>query len=172
VSLFIEVMAWIVIAYAAVPTVLTLLDLAAGLYAGKQRHGRAKTLGDAWPDLRAFLPCAPIGVSLLGHQLSTDTAGWWLTQIPLLATTILYLSAWIRPRLAGRPGTPAADREIRTYLVAFAATTSLLTYEWQAGTAGWWLMHIPVFAASVVCLEAAIRYLTRRKSDRPTAEPS
>lgn len=79
-SVFIEVLAWIIIAYAAVPIVITLVYLEAGRHAGKQRHGRAMTMGEAWPDLRTFLPCVVAGVSLLGNQWNTDTAGWWLAQ--------------------------------------------------------------------------------------------
>jgi hypothetical protein len=171
-SVFIEVLGWIIIACAAVPIVIILISLEAGLHAGKQRHGRATTMGEAWPDLRTFLPCVVIGISLLGHQLSTDTAGWWLTQIPLLATTTLYFAAWIQSLRAGRPGTAEADREIRGYLLAFGAIIPLLTYQWKTGTDGWWLMHIPVLAAGAVTLEAVIRYLIRRKSGGPTAEPS
>jgi hypothetical protein len=171
-SVFIEVTAWIIIACGAVPIVITLIYLEAGLHARKQRHGRATTLGEAWPDVRAFLPCVAIGVSLLGRQWSTDSPGWWLAQIPLLATTTLYLAAWIRSLLTGRPGTPAAEREIRGYLPAFAAVTPLLTYHWKADTAGWWLMHLPVLAAGGVYFEVGIRYLIRRKSGGPTAEPS
>jgi hypothetical protein len=171
-SVFIEVLAWVFIAYAAVPIVIRLIDLEAGLHAGKQRHGRATTIGEAWPDLRTFLPCVAIGVSLLGHQWGADTAGWWLAQIPLFATMTLYLVAWIRSLLAGRPGTSAADREIRGYLLAFGGITPLLTYQWNGGTPGWWLMHIPVFAAGAVCLEAGLRYLIGHRSGGPTAEPS
>jgi hypothetical protein len=171
-SVFIEVLGWIIIAFAAVPIVIILIDLEAGLHAGKQRHGRATTIGETWPDIRGFLPCVAIGVSLLGHEWSTDTAGWWLTQMPLLATTTLYVAAWIRSLLTGRPGTAEADREIRGYLLAFAAVIPLLTYHWKSGTPGWWLMHIPVIAAGAVTLEAGIRYLMRRRSGGPTAEPS
>ncbi|HEX4659892.1 MAG TPA: hypothetical protein VH307_21105 [Streptosporangiaceae bacterium] len=171
-SVFIEVVAWIIITFAAVPIVITLVYLEAGLHARKQRHGRATTIGEAWPDIRNFLPCVAIGVSLLGHQWRTDTAGWWLAQIPLFAFVTLYLAAWIRSLLTGRPGTSAADREIRGYLLAFAAVTPLLTYQWIADTAGWWLMDIPVLAAGAVSLEAGIRYLMRRKPGGPTAEPS
>jgi hypothetical protein len=172
VSVFIEVVAWIIIAYAAVPIVITLVYLEASLHAGKQRHGRATTIGEAWPDIRVFLPCVAIGVSLLGRQWSTDTAGWWLAQTPLFAAVTAYLAAWIRSLLTGRPGTSAADREIRGYLLAFAAITPLLTYQWKGDTAGWWLMHVPVLAAGAVSLEAGLRYLIRRKSGGPTAEPS
>jgi hypothetical protein len=171
-SVFIEVLAWVFIAYAAVPIVITLSYLEAGLHARKQRHGRATTIGEAWPDIRAFLPCVAIGVSLLGHQWSPDTAGWWLAQIPLFATMTLYLAAWIRSLLAGRPGTSAADRETRGYLLVFAGITPLLTYQWEGGTAGWWLMHIPILAAGAVYLEAGLRYLIRHKSGGPTAELS
>ncbi len=171
-SVFIEVVAWIIIAYAAVPIVITLVYLEAGMHAGRQRHGRATTMGEAWPDIRAFLPCVAIGVSLLGHQWSTDTAGWWLAQIPLFATVTLYLAAWIRSLLTGRPGTSAADREIRGYLLAFAAVTPLLTYQWKGDSAGWWLMHVPVLVAGAVYLEVGIRYLISRKSGGPTAESS
>jgi hypothetical protein len=172
VSLFIEVVAWVIIAFAAVPILITLVYLEAGLHAGKQRHGRATTMSEAWPDIRAFLPCVAIGVSLLGRQWSTDTAWWWLAQLPLLAAVTVYLAAWIRSLLAGRPGTSEADREIRGYLVAFAAVTPLLTYHWKADTAGWWLMHLPAVAAGAVCLEACLRYLIRRKPGGPTAAPS
>lgn len=171
-SVSIEVVAWVIIAFAAVPIVLMLVDLEAGLHAGKQRHGRATTMGELWPDIRGFLPCVAIGVSLLGHQWSTDTAGWRLAQIPLLAFVTLCLAAWIRSLLAGRPGTGEADREIRGYLLAFSAVSPLLTYHWKSGTPGWWLMHIPVLAAGAVCLEAGIRYLRSRKSGGPTPEPS
>ena len=171
-AVFIEVVAWVIIAFGAVPIVLTLVDLEAGLHAGKQRHGRATTVGEVWPDIRGFLPCVAIGVSLLGHQWRTDTAGWWMVQIPLFSFVTLYLAAWIRSLLTGRPGTSAADREIRGYLLAFAGVIPLLTYQWKAGTAGWWLIHVPALAAGAVCLEAGIRYLNRRKSGGPTAEPS
>jgi hypothetical protein len=171
-SVFIEVLAWVILIYAAVPIVITLIYLEAGRHAGKQRHGRATTMGDAWPDIRAFLPCVAVGVSLLGHQWSPDTAGWRLAQIPLFAAMTLYLAAWIRSLLAGRPGTSAADREIRGYLLVFAAIIPLLTYQWKGGTAGWWLMYVPVLVAGTVYLEAGIRYLVRRKPSGPTAEPS
>jgi hypothetical protein len=171
-SVFIEVLAWVMIAYATVPIALTLVNLEAGLHAGKQRHGRATTIGEAWPDLRVFLPCAAIGVSLLGHQWGAGTARRWLAQIPLFATMTVYLAAWARSLLAGGAGTSAADREIRLYLLAFAGITPLLTYQWKGDTAGWWVMHIPVLAAGAVYLEAGVRYLIRPKSGGPTAEPS
>jgi hypothetical protein len=83
----------------------------------------------------------------------------------------VYLVAWIRSLLTGRPGTSAADREIRGYLLAFGVTP-LLTYQWKADTPGWWLVHVPALAAWAVLLEAGIRYLMRRKSGGPTTEPS
>lgn len=46
-SVFIGVLGWIIIAYAALPIVIILIDLEAGLHAGKQRHGRATTMGEA-----------------------------------------------------------------------------------------------------------------------------
>ena len=171
-SVFIEVVAWVLIALGAVPIVIILVCLEAGLHAGRQRHGRAMTIGEAWPDIRVFLPFVVIGVSLLGHGWSTDTAGWWLAQIPLFAAVAWYLVAWIRSLLAGRPGTSAADREIRGYLLACGGVTPLLTYHWKADTPGWWLVHVPVLAAGAVCCEAGIRYLISRKSGGPTAEPS
>ena len=171
-SVFIEVVAWTFIVLGAVPIVLTLVSLEAGLHAGRQRHGRAMTIGEAWPDIRGFLPCVVVGVSLLGHQWSTHTAGWWLAQIPLFATVAVYLVAWIRSLLTGRPGTSAADREIRGYLLAFGGVTPLLTYQWKGDTPAWWLVHVPVLAGGAVCLEVGIRYLMSRKSGGPTAEPS
>jgi hypothetical protein len=171
-SVFIEVLGWIVVAFGAVPIVLTLVDLEAGMHAGKQRHGRATTLGEVWPDIRGFLPCVAIGASLLGHQWGTATAGWWLAQSPLFACVALYLAAWMRSLLTGGPGTAEVDREIRGYLLAFASVFPLITYHWKGGTPGWWLMHIPVIAAGAVTLEAVITYLMSRKSGGPTAEPS
>jgi hypothetical protein len=84
----------------------------------------------------------------------------------------VYLAAWIRSLLTGGAATLAADREIRVYLLAFAAVTPLLTYQWKGGTAGWWVMHIPVLVVGAVYLEAGVRYLIRPKSGGPTAEPS
>jgi len=45
-SVFIEVVAWIMIAWGAVPIVITLVYVEAGLHAGRQRHGRATTMGE------------------------------------------------------------------------------------------------------------------------------
>ncbi len=171
-SVFIGVLAWIVIAFGAVPTALTLLSLEAGRHARNQRHGRSTPIAEVWPDLRAFLPYVAIGVSLLGHQWQPGTPGWWLPQVPLLATMTLYLGTWVWSRTRGTPATPEADRETRNYLLGFAGITPLVTYQWKADTAGWWLMHIPVLAAGVVCAEAGLQYLIRRKSRGPTAEPS
>ena len=171
-SVFIEVLAWIVIAFGAVPIALTLLSLEAGRHARNQRHGRSTPIAEVWPDLRAFLPYVAIGVSLLGHQWQPGTPGWWLPQVPLLATMTLYLGTWVWSRTRGTPATPEADRETRNYLLGFAGITPLVTYQWKADTAGWWLMHIPVLAAGVVCAEAGLQYLIRRKSRGPTAEPS
>jgi hypothetical protein len=170
-SVFIEVLAWIVIAFGVVPTVLTLLSLEAGRHARNQRHGRATSIAEVWPDLRDFLPLVVIGVSLLGYRWQPGTPGWWLPQVPLLATMTLYLGTWIWSRTRGTPGTPEAERERRNYLLAFAATIPLVTYRWKADTAGWWLMHIPVLAAATVCAEAGLQYLVRRRSGGPTAEP-
>jgi hypothetical protein len=52
-SVFIEVLAWIVIAYATVAIVVTLLPEGAGRHTRNQRQGRAVTLADVWPDLRS-----------------------------------------------------------------------------------------------------------------------
>ena len=98
-----------------------------------------------------------------GHARMVATAG------SLLATMTLYLGTWIWSRTRG---TPEADRERRNYLLAFAATIPLVTYQWKADTAGLWLIHIPVLAAGVVCAEADLQYLMRRKSGESTAEPS
>jgi hypothetical protein len=171
-SVFVEVLAWVILVYAAVPIVIILINLEAGRHAGKQRHGRATTMREVWPDLRIFLPCVAIGVSLLGRQWGTGTAGWWLAQIPLFAAMTLYLVAWIRSLLAGRPGTSPTDREIRGYLLVFAAIIPLLTYQWKGGTAGWWVMHIPVAVVAAVYLEAGIRFVIRHRPSGPTAEPS
>jgi hypothetical protein len=171
-SVFIEILAWIVIASGAVPVVVTLLSLEAGRHARNQWHGRAMPFAEAWPDLRDFLPLIAIGASLLGHGWQPGTPGWWLPQVPLLATMTMYLGTWIWSRTRGTPGTPEAERERRNYLLAFAATIPLVTYQWKADTAGWWLIHIPVLAAGVVCAEAGLQYLMRRKSGGSTAEPS
>jgi hypothetical protein len=171
-SVFIEVLAWIVIAFGAVAVVVTLISLEAGRHARNQRHGRAVPFAEAWSDLRAFLPLVAIGVSLLGNRWQPGTPGWWLPQVPLLATMTLYLGTWIWSRTRGTPATPEADRERRNFLLAFAATIPLVTYDWKADTAGWWLMHIPILAAGVVCGEAVLQYLMRRKSGGSTAEPS
>jgi CHASE2 domain-containing sensor protein len=90
----------------------------------------------------------------------------------LLAAMSLYLGTWVWSRTQGTPATPEADRETRNYLLAFAVTTPLITYQWKADTAGWWLTHIPVLAAGVVCAEAGLQYLIRRKSGGPTAQSS
>ena len=57
-SVFIEVLAWIVIAIGAVAVVVTLISLEAGRHARNHRHGRAMPFAEAWSDLRAFLPLA------------------------------------------------------------------------------------------------------------------
>jgi hypothetical protein len=57
-------------------------------------------------------------------------------------------------------------------MLAFAATTPLLTYQWKADTFGWWLMHVPVLAAVVVCAEAGLQHLMRRKRGGSTAQSS
>ena len=171
-SVFIEVLAWIVIVIGAVAVVVTLISLEAGRHARNHRHGRAMPFAEAWSDLRAFLPLVVIGVSLLGYRWPPGTPGWWLPQVPLLATMTLYLGTWIWSRTRGTPGTPQADRERRNYLLALAATIPLVTYQWKADTTGWWLMHLPVLAAGVVCAEAVLQYLMRRRSGGPTAQSS
>jgi hypothetical protein len=171
-SVFIEVLAWVVIVCGAVPVMVTLLSLEAGRHARNHRHGRVIPFAETWSDLRAFLPLVAIGVSLLGQNWPPGTPGWWLPQVPLLATMTLYLGTWIWSRTRGTPATPEADRETPNYLLAFAATVPLVTYQWKADTAGWWLMHVPVLAAGVVCAEAALQYLMRRKSGGPRAESS
>ena len=171
-SVFIEVLAWIVIALGAVPFALTLLSLEAGRHARNQRHGRATPIAEVWADLRDSLPCVAIGVSLLGYQWQPGTPGWWLPQVPLLAIMSLYLGTWIWSRTRGTPATPEADRKRRNYLLAFAGVIPLVTYQWKTDTAGWWLMHLPILAAGIVCAEAGLQYLIRRKSGGATAEPS
>jgi hypothetical protein len=114
-------------------------------------------MAEAWSDLRAFLPYVAIGVSLLGNQWQPGTPGWWVPQVPLLGTTTLYLGTWIWSRTRGTPGTLEAEREMRNYLLGFAATIPLVTYQRKADTAGWWLMHIPVLAAGAVCAEAGLQ---------------
>ncbi len=59
-STFIEIIAWLFIAYAALPLMITLLDLATGLQVKRMRHGRARTMGEAWPDVRIFVPILAI----------------------------------------------------------------------------------------------------------------
>ena len=108
-SVFIGVVAWMIIAFVAMPIVITLVYLEAGLHAGKQRHGRAVTMGEAWPDIRSFLPCVAIGVSLLGRQWSTDTAGWWLMHIPVLAAWAVLLEVGIRYLIRRKSGGPTAE---------------------------------------------------------------
>ena len=171
-SVFIEVLAWIVMAIGGVAIVVTLISLEAARHGRNHRHGRAMPLAEAWSDLRTSLPLVVIGVSLLGSGWQPGTPGWWLPQVPLLATMTLYLGTWIWSRTRGTPGTPEADRERRNYLLAFAGTIPLVTYDWKADTAGWWLMHVPVAAAAVVCAEAVLQYLIRRWSGGSTAEPS
>ena len=167
-SVFIEILAWIVIVIGAVPVMVTLVRR----HARNHRHGRAMPVAEAWSDLRSFLPLVAIGVSLLGQGWPPGTPGWWLPQVPLLAATALYLVTWIWSRTRGTPGTPEAERERRNYLLAFAGTIPLLTYDWKADTFGWWLMHVPILVAGVVCAEAGLQYLIRRKSGGPTAESS
>ena len=171
-SVFIEIMAWILIAVGAVAVVVTLISLEAGRHARNHRHGRAMPFGEARSDLRSFLPLLVIGVSLLGYRWQPGTPGWWLPQVPLLAAMTVYLGTWIWSRTRGTPGIPEAERERRNYLLAFAATIPLVTYQWETDTTGWWLMHIPVLAAGVVCAEAVLQYLMRRRSGGSRAEPS
>jgi hypothetical protein len=171
-SILIEVLAWFAIAFGTLPVVLRLIDLEAGRSAAKHRHGRPVTFAEVWPDIRYFLPFLAVGLSLLGHQWNTDTAGWWLAQLPLLAATAVYFIAWLGSRVTGRPSRVASDREIRAYLLVFGSVTPLLSYPWPTGTPGWWLMHVPLFAAGAVYLEAAVRYLARHRPGRPQAEPS
>jgi hypothetical protein len=114
-SVFIEILAWIVIISGAVAVVVTLVRLEAGRHARNHRHGRAMPIAEAWSDLRAFLPLVAIGVSLLGQGWQPGTPGWWLPQVPLLAATTLYLGTWIWSRTRGTPGTPEAERERRNY---------------------------------------------------------
>jgi hypothetical protein len=171
-SVFIEVLAWILIAYATVAIVVTLLPGGAGRHARDQRHSRGTSLREVWPDLRTFLPALAIGLSLLGHQRPPGTPGWWLPQVPLFAAMTVYLGAWIWSRTRGAPRTPEAERQTRNYLLAFAATTPLVAIGWKADPATWWVIHIPLVAAGVVFLEAGLMYLRRRKSGGPTAEPS
>ena len=171
-SLFIEIVAWIFISCGAVAVVLTLLPLEAGRHARNQRHGRATSWREVWPDLSTFLGSVAIGVSLLGHRWQPGTPGWWLPQVPLLTAIALYLGPWIWSRTRGAPGTLEAEGEMRNYLLAFAGIVSLVTYNWKMDTAGWWLMHVPVLAAGAVYVEFGVWYLVRRKSGGPTAEPS
>jgi hypothetical protein len=81
-STFVEVTAWVIIGFAALPLVSSLLDLAAGLQVKEMRHGRAKTMGEEWPEVRPFLPVLALGVSLLAVQWKTGATRWWLAQIP------------------------------------------------------------------------------------------
>ena len=171
-SVFIEILAWVVIAIGGVAIVVTLISLEAARHGRNHRHGRVMPFAEAWSDLHSFLPLLVMGVSLLGYRWQPGTPGWWLPQVPLLTATTLYLGTWIWSRTRGTPGTPAAERERRNYLLAFAATIPLVTYQWKTGTTGWWLMHVPVAAAAVVCAEAVLQYLIRRWSGGSTAEPS
>jgi len=108
-STFIEVVAWVIIGYAALPLAITLLDFATGLQVKDMRHGRAKTMSEEWPDLRLFLPVLAVGVSLLALQWNTDTAKWWLAHIPLFAVVVVHLASWIRSRVIRGPGKPSAE---------------------------------------------------------------
>ena len=51
-SVFIEIMAWIVIVFGAVPVVITLISLEAGRHARNHRHGRVM------PSLKPGQTCA------------------------------------------------------------------------------------------------------------------
>ena len=65
-SVFIEILAWVLIAFGGVAVVVTLISLEAARHGRNHRHGRAMPIAEAWSDLRAFLPLVVIGVSLLG----------------------------------------------------------------------------------------------------------
>ena len=171
-SVFIEIVGWIFLACGAVAVVLTLLPLEAGRHARNQRHGRATSWREVWPDLRTFLATVAMGVSLLGHQWQPGTPGWWLPQVPLLAIIAWYLGTWIWSRTRGTPGPPEGESEMRNHLLAFAGVVSLAAYQWKMDTAGWWLVHVPVLVAGAMYLEFGVWYLVRRKSGGATAEPS
>jgi len=163
VSVLLELLGWVIIAFGAAAVVLTLVDWAVA----QRSPDRAMTLAEAWPDMRPFLPCLAVGLSLLGQHRQHGTAGWWLTQAPLFAAITAHLGAWAWSRLRCGVGSYDAEREFRGYLLVFAFTASALTYGWKSGTVGWWLMLIPLFAAAGVYLEVGIRYVARRRSEAP-----
>jgi hypothetical protein len=170
VSVFLELLGWVIIAFGAAAVVLTLADWAV---AQRSPDRDDLTLAEAWPDMRPFLPCLAIGLSLLGQHRPHGTAGWWLTQAPLFAVITAHLAVWAWSRLRRGVGGLETEREFRGYLLVFAFTASALTASWKSGTAGWWLMLLPLFAAAAVYLEVAVRYVARRKSQAPpAAEPS
>src|ERR1700729_411047 len=107
-SVFIEVLAWIVIVFGAVPIMITLISLEARRHVRNHRHGRVMPIAEAWSDLRDFLPYVVIGVSLLGYRWPPGTPGWLIPQAPLLAVMALYLGTWIWSRTQGTPATPEA----------------------------------------------------------------
>jgi hypothetical protein len=171
-STFIEVVAWVIIGYAALPLAITLLDLATGLQVKDMRHGRAKTMSEEWPDLRPFLPVLAVGVSLLALQWNPDTARWWLAQSPLFAIGALYLAAWLRSCVRRGPGMLADKSDLSSSLVVVAIGVSLLALQWNTDTAKWWLAHIPIFAVVVVYLASWIRSRVIRGPGKPSAESS
>src|SRR5258708_31260321 len=142
----IEVNAWLFIGYAAVPLVITLLELATGLQVKKMRHGRARTMGETWPDVRVFVPILAIGIALLAHQWNVGTARWWLAQSPLIAVGTLYFAAWIKSRIVHGPAIPAADSDYRDSLAILATGGALVALVSKTDTLERWLTTIPDFA--------------------------
>ncbi len=170
-STFIEIIAWLFIAYAALPLMITLLDLATGLQVKRMRHGRARTMGEAWPDVRIFVPILAIGIALLAHQWNIGTARWWLVQSPLIAVGAWYFAAWIKSRMAHGPAIPAAESDLRDSLVILATGVSLVALVSKTDATGRWLANIPVFAIGAMSLATWIKSRRQHPPGKAAAEP-
>src|SRR5258708_24442271 len=125
-STFIEIIGGLCIALAALPLMNTLLAVATGLQVKRMRHGRARTMGEAWPDVRIFVPILAIGIALLAHQWNIGTARWWLVQSPLIAVGAWYFATWIKSRMAHGPAIPAAESDLRDSLAILATGVALV----------------------------------------------
>jgi len=167
-STFIEVIAWLLISYAALPILITVLDLATGLQVKRMRHGRARTMGEMWPDVRVFVPILAIGIAMLAHQWNFGTARWWLVQSPLIAVGAMYFAAWIKSRMVNRPARPAAESNLRDSLVILAIGVSLVALVSKIDTVGR-LANIPEFAIGALSLATWIKSRRQHPPGNPAA---
>jgi hypothetical protein len=105
-SVALEVVAWVCIGLGTVCFLHTLIEISTRRAARKQKHGRVLTMGEAWSDIRTYLPGIAVGVSLLSYRWKDHSAWWWLANIPLFVIVAVSLTGSARSWIRRRPEVP------------------------------------------------------------------